>query len=269
MKVLITGAAGGLGRAFVNECTKRNYQVCATDINTQGLKTMKEGIFNRYKKDILIHPCDLTKDDSVQSLLDYLTEQQFDADMLLNVAGIDYEGGFLDRSFSDIQNVINLNILGTLRVIHKILSSKKFSNRFYIVIISSLAAEQPIPLKATYAASKRFLLDFSRALGEELKSKNVNVLAVCPGGLTTTNEVMNAINGQGFFGAITTCNIEKVVTHSIDYVMKGKTKYIPGVFNKLISGLNYLLPVRFTTKYLYKRWAKAQSTWLTGSVKGE
>ncbi|MDD3124126.1 MAG: SDR family NAD(P)-dependent oxidoreductase [Candidatus Izemoplasmatales bacterium] len=266
MKVLITGAAGGLGRTYINECIKRSYEVCATDINNNGLITMREGIYNRYRKNILTYPCDLTNDNSVNKLMDYLKEQQFEVDMLLNVAGIDFEGGFLDRSFSEIQNVINLNILGTLRVTHKILSSKEFSKRFYIINISSLAAEQPIPLKATYAASKRFLLDFSRAIGEELKSKHVNVLAVCPGGLATTCEVMHAINGQGFFGAITTCNMERVVTHSIDYVLKGKTKYIPGIFNKLASCLNYLLPINFTTKYLYKRWAKAQSTWLTGLV---
>jgi len=268
MKVLITGAAGGLGRAFINECISRNYDICATDINAEGLIKIKEGSSLRFGKEILTYPCDISNDNSINDLLAFLKANEFEVDMLFNVAGLDYEGGFLQRDFNEIQNIININIIGTLRMTHKILSLKSSARKTYVINISSLAAEQPIPLKATYAASKRFLLDFSRALGEELSSKNVNVLAVCPAGLATKEDVMSAIQGQGFFGAITTCNMEKVVSRSIVLVLKGRRKYIPGFFNQLVSVLNSFLPVRVTTKLLYKRWAKAQSTWLVTPKKG-
>lgn len=269
MNVLITGAAGGLGRAFINECIKRGYGICATDINEVGLSSIKKGVKNRYDKEILVCKCDITIDDSVNNLLDYLEDLNFSVDMLINVAGIDNEGGFLQRSFNDIQKIINLNILGTLRVTHKILSRKEILKRFYLINISSLAAEQPIPLKATYAASKRFLLDFSQAISEEFKSKQINVLVVCPAGLVTTENVMKAIKGQGFFGAITTCNIEIIVKRTLDYSLRGRTKYIPGTFNKITSFLNHFLPVNLITKLLHKRWAKAQSTWLTNNIRGD
>lgn len=268
MKVLITGAAGGLGRVFVNECIRRGFDVCGTDINEAGLLKVKKGIWSRFNKEILAYGCDITDDKSIDSLLEYLKENDFEADMLLNIAGLDNEGGFLQRPFDDIQKIINLNILGTLRITHKLLSRRNNSKKFYLINISSLAAEQPIPLKATYAASKRFILDFSRAISEELKSKQVNVLAVCPAGLVTTESVFKAIKGQGFFGTITTCNMEIVVKRTLDYSLKGKTKYIPGSFNKFTSFINHFLPIGITTKLLYKRWIKAQSTWLPQNIRG-
>ncbi len=269
MNVLITGAAGGLGRAFINECIKRKYDICATDINEIGLNSIRQGVKNRYDTEILVYQCDITNDESINKLIDYLDDSGFTVDMLLNVAGLDNEGGFLQRPFTDIQNIINLNILGTLRITHRILSRKVINKKFYLINISSLAAEQPIPLKATYAASKRFLLDFSQAISEEFKSKKINVLAVCPAGLVTTESVIKAIKGQGFFGAITTCNMEIIVKKTIDYSLKGRRKYTPGLFNKITSFLNHFLPVNLITKLLFKRWTKAQSTWLTNSISGD
>ncbi len=262
MKVLITGAAGGLGRAFVNECAKRGYEICAIDINESGLKNIKEGIKNRFSKDIVTFNCDITDDASIKSLGESLNELDFRPDMLLNVAGVDHEGGFTQREFNELNRIVELNISGTLRITHNVVSQKEKNKPLYIVFVSSLAAEQPIPLKATYAASKRFLLDFSYALGEELKEDNVKVLALCPGGLATKDDVIKAIEGQGFFGSVTTCNIEKVVTRTIDKVLKGRKKYVPGNFNKFTAILGSLIPINLTTKLLHKRWTKAQSTWL-------
>jgi short-subunit dehydrogenase len=83
-----------------------------------------------------------------------------------------------------------------------------------------------------------------------------------------TNEtVIKAIEGQGFFGALTTCRMEVIVKKTIKYVLKGKTKYIPGFFNKFTSLLNHFLPTGITTKILYKRWTKAQSQWLPENLR--
>ena len=59
---------------------------------------------------------------------------------------------------------------------------------FRLINVCSLAGFFPMPYKATYAASKRFLLDFSRALREEIKSFGT-VTALCPSGMPTTDGV--------------------------------------------------------------------------------
>lgn len=262
MKVLITGAAGGLGRAFVTECIKRGFSVYATDINEDGLKQIKEGIKRRFNIEILIHQCDITNNDSITALINDIIARDYEIDMLLNVAGVDYEGGFLNREFNDLKKIIDINILGSMAMTHRVIKNRRQNTPFYLVFISSLASQQPIPLKATYAASKRFLLDFSRALAEELQEANINVLTVCPGGLATNTQVIEAILAQGFFGSITTCNIEKVVSKTITKSLKGKRIYIPGFFNRLTTILNRLIPASLTARILYKRWKHAQKMWL-------
>lgn len=263
MNVLVTGAAGGLGRPFLAECVRRGFGVCATDVDRRGLETIREGLRDRFQTDITLFPCDITRPESVYGLVAFLSREGFRPDMLLNVAGVDFEGGFLSRDFSEIGKIVEVNVLGSLRMTHRVLSLRDSRTPFHLVFVSSLAAGQPIPLKATYAASKRFLLDFSRALGEELREAGVHVLTVCPGGMATTPKVVEAILAQGFFGAVTTCPVERIVSQTITRALKGKTVYVPGLFNRFTLFLNRFVPVPFTLRILHGRWKRAQDRWLT------
>ncbi len=262
MTVLITGAAGGFGRALAIECAKRGYSLILTDVNVKGLETIRDGLVRQYNASVLIQGCDLTNDDEVGNFMKTLTDLDITVDMLLNVAGIDFEGGFLDREYGRISAIIRLNIDATLRMTHAVLSIRNPSRKLYIVFISSLASMYPMPLKATYAASKRFLLDFSMALRQELKEKNVRVMSVCPGGLPTTPDTISAIAAQGFWGSVTTNHLEKVANQTVTRALKGKGIYIPGTLNKGLNTVSKLFPNPFIARLLYSRWKKAQNQWL-------
>jgi len=132
--------------------------------------------------------------------------------------------------------------------------------------VSSLAAMQPMPLKATYAASKRFLLDFSCALRQEMKTANTNILTLCPAGLVTTNKTMSAIAAQGIIGHVTTFGLEKLTKRTIDKVLSGRQLYIPGALNHVISVAGKMLPRKIIVKLLYHRWRNAQKQWLTENL---
>ena len=262
MSVLITGAAGGLGRAFANECAKRGYDLLLTDINANGLEAIKSGLERKYGISVLAKSCDLTSDESVSDLMGYLRENNRTVHMLLNVAGVDYEGGFLERDIHTVLSIVKLNLEATLRITHKVLMQRNIGEKFYIVFVSSLASLYPIPLKATYAASKRFLLDFSYAIREELKSQNVSVMSLCPGGLATTKEAMCGIAAQGFFGNATTCCLEKVVHRTISRSLANRSLYVPGMLNRAFSIFGALIPRSLLTRLLYARWTNAQQKWL-------
>ena len=260
MMVLITGAAGGLGRAMASECARRGYALLLTDINEARLKGIQRGIERAYGTEVHAKACDLTNAQSVAALFKYVDESGIHLDMLLNVAGIDFEGGFSSVESGCIDRIIQLNIAAVLRVTHAALKRRR--GRFYIVNVSSLASINPIPLKATYAASKRFLLDFSIALGEELKSEGVNVMALCPGGLATTNEALSGIAAQGFWGNVTTNALERVARRTISRVLAGRRVYIPGIANTVLNAAGKFVPRTWTAKMLYKRWHNAQGKWL-------
>lgn len=262
MNVLITGAAGGLGRAFANECAKRGYSLILTDINESGLAAIKSGIERKYNTSVIIKSCDLTSDNNVDELMEFAGKEKLQFDMLLNIAGVDYEGGFMERDINSVLKILKLNLEATLRITHKVLEQRKNENRFYIIFVSSLASLYPMPLKATYAASKRFLLDFSYALREELRPQNVSVLSLCPGGLATTKEAISGITAQGFYGDITTNPLERVVHNTISRSLSNKALYVPGLLNRVLSILGNIVPRKIITRLLYSRWVQAQKQWL-------
>jgi short-subunit dehydrogenase len=262
MTALITGAAGGLGRAMACECARRGYGLYLTDINEAALESIREGITRRYGVSVHVKACDLTSPDSVDAMLAHIDSLGIVPGMLLNIAGVDFEGSFLGRERIRIDSIVQLNIAAALRITHAVLERKQRGLPLYIVNVSSLASMYPIPLKATYAASKRFLYDFSIALGEELKGDGVRVLALCPGGLATTKEAIAGITSQGFWGNATTNKMEKVARRTITRALAGRRVYIPGALNRTFSIVGRLVPGTWVAGLLHGRWVAAQKKWL-------
>lgn len=269
MNVLITGAAGGLGRAFAVECARRGYNLLLTDINAAGLAGIRAGIRRRFRRAAHILACDITDGGGLDELLAHVRSLPFQIDMLINVAGMDYEGGFLCRDAESIGNIVRLNIGATLNVTHRVLQARNRELPFFLVFVSSLASLYPMPLKATYAASKRFLLDFACALRQELRPENVSVLALCPGGLATTESAMSGIAAQGLMGSATSNGLEKLTRHTIDRVLAGRALYVPGLMNGALRVLGALVPRGVAAKIVYLRWRNAQRRRLSaGPIQG-
>ena len=124
--------------------------------------------------------------------------------------------------------------------------------------MSSLAAFFSMPVKATYAASKRFLLDFSLALRNELREQNVTVTVLCPAGLPTTAELIEAIEAQGLMGHLTTEDIGKVAHETIEAALHGRALVIPGFLNQAIKWLGGLIPPASLAELVGIRWRMAQ-----------
>ena len=262
MNVMITGASGGLGRVLAAECGLRGYNLFLTDINQTGLLSLRQGLERQFKVCVLAKACDLTKAESVDDLMSFIDLHGIRFDMLINVAGIDFEGGFLGQEREKITKIIALNNEATLRITHDILLRRRPNRKFNLVFVSSLASMYPMPLKATYAASKRFLLDFALALRQELKNQNATVLTLCPGGLVTTKEAMCGIAAQGFWGNATTNSLEIVARKTINHALQGKSIYIPGLLNRTLSFLGKIIPRSWVAALIYLRWNKAQVKWL-------
>ncbi|HHT64915.1 MAG TPA: SDR family NAD(P)-dependent oxidoreductase [Clostridiales bacterium] len=259
MNVMITGAAGGLGRALANECGRRGYNLFLTDINEDGLLCIKRGLERQFDVVVATAVCDLTNAESVDKMLDMIDQHGICFDMLLNIAGLDFEGIFMERDREKLVKIVLLNSAAALRITHAAINRRRSGKPFSIVFVSSLASMFPMPLKATYAASKRFLLDFATSLRQELKRKGVSVLTLCPGGMVTTQETMSSIKAQGFWGSITTNPLESIAHNTIDRVLAGKSIYIPGILNRTLSFFGKIIPRSWVAAMIYWRWNKVQS----------
>lgn len=256
--VCITGATGGLGKAFAVECASRGWDLFITDLSDDTLRTLAYSLINTYNINVHYHSCDLTDFEARTVLFDHIREQEFSFNFLINIAGLDYEGFFSERTRSQIRTILRLNIEANLEMTHEILKTRDMARTFRVVNVASLAAYYPMPVKAMYASSKRFLLDFSRALHEELRPQDVTVTALCPAGMPTTPECIRAIEAQGFAGRITTQNVGYVASHTIDRALRGRSVYIPGLVNRMLKTAGALVPPAVIARLTGSRWKSAQ-----------
>lgn len=266
MNVMITGAAGGLGRALAIECGRRGFNLFLTDVNEAGLRCLQSGLERQFSVTVTTKACDLTSAVSVDEMLKVIDNHNIRFDMLLNIAGLDFEGGFTGREREKVVKIVSLNDAATLRITHAILERRRTGKHFTIVFVSSLASMFPMPLKATYAASKRFLLDFATSLRQELKNQDADVLVLCPGGLVTTKEAMEGIAAQGFWGDATTNRLEVVARKTLDRALAGQGVYVPGSLNRTLAFLGRIIPRSWVAAVVYWRWNHVHSKRMKPSV---
>ena len=256
--VCITGATGGLGKAFAVECANRGWDLFLTDLSEDALSQFAHSLTNTYNVDVYYHCCDLTDIEARTELFEHIRQKGCSFHFLINIAGLDYEGPFSERTREQIRTILRLNIEANLEMTNAVLKLRDTSRAFRIINVSSLAAYYPMPVKAMYASSKRFLLDFSRALGEEIRPLGATVTALCPAGMPTTSECIRAIESQGIAGRITTQTVGFVAAGAIESALKGKAVYIPGFLNRLLKTVGSLVPPFVVARVVGSRWKSAQ-----------
>lgn len=257
-KVFISGAAGGLGKAFAVECARRGWDLFLTDLDQAQLDELAGGLSRTYGIEVVSKAGDLMDPGSRAELFDDISRADHCFRGLVNVAGLDVEGIFRERTRTEVRCIIRLNVEGTLEVTHCLLEKTDPMTPFWIVTVSSLAAFFPIPVKATYAASKRFLLDFSLALKDELKARGGTVTVLCPAGLPTTRSAIEGIDAQGLIGQLTTRNVGKVARLTIRQALKGKSIVVPGLINQIMRWAGGLIPPVVLSGLLGRRWRTAR-----------
>ena len=254
---LITGAAGGLGKAFAAECASRGWDLLLTDLSADRLADLAGGLERSYGVEVRYRAADLTQAASRADLFDWAAREGLRFRGLINVAGLDHEGMFLERRSEEITGILRLNIESVLLMTHAILPCRDHRLRFRIINVSSLGAYYAMPVKATYAASKRFLLDFSLALGNELRDENVAVTVLCPAGLPTTQACIEAIEAQGLMGQLTTVNVGRAAHEAVEAALRGRAVVVPGFLNRLLLFLSGLLPAASVAEIIGTRWRLA------------
>jgi short-subunit dehydrogenase len=255
---LITGAVGGLGKAFAAECAGRGWDLMLTDLSAERLALLAGGLERACGVEVRYHPADLTNPISRAHLLEMIHSEGLRFRGLVNVAGLDHEGFFMERGSDEIQGILRLNVESTLLLTHSLLAYRDNAVPFRIINVSSLGAYFSMPIKATYAASKRFLLDFSIALRNELREENVTVTVLCPAGLPTNQACIDAIEAQGLGGQLTTENIGSVAYEAVEAAVHGRPIVVPGFLNRMLIWFGGLVPATSVAEVVGSRWRAAQ-----------
>lgn len=257
---LITGACGGLGRAFVKETIKAKENLVLVGTSEKKLKLLLEDLKNDLEGlSVKTFVCNLGDKESRLALYEFLRQNEIVVTKLINNAGVIIEGDISKFSDDEINNAIEVNCVGTLELTKNIISARDKSQKLEVLTVSSQAAFQPIPHMAVYGATKSFLLSMMTALAVELKDENVVITTTCPSGMATTQAMKDSIASMGINGKLTTLPVEKVARISLKALKKKKRIVVPGRFNKFVEVISRPFSKSFLAKTTGKMWKKSQA----------
>ena len=252
---LITGATGGLGKAFVYTLAARGENLLLTGRSAEKLALLKADLQEKYPQaDVRVYPADLSSEDSRAKMMEEITSEGLLVSTLVNVAGADVQKGLTEYTQEKIAFQCRVNFEAAVSMCRFAIERK--AERLEIVNISSVSGIYPMPYFAIYSATKGALTSFSQSLRAEMKGKNVAVTAILPGAMPTREDIKEQIKGQGLWGKLAAKTPEAVAKASLKAVRKNKGKVIVGFWNKVMRVSTCWLPTAWRLKFIANRWSK-------------
>ncbi len=172
---IVTGASSGIGRQFVLTLDQSGVPFDEVWVIARG-KERLEALELPWKKHAVA--LDLSERASYDEYAKLLADEGAEVTLLVNASGFGRFAATEDIPLDDSLNMVDLNCQALMALCYLTLPYMKTGAK--IINIASVAAFQPIPYINVYAASKAFVLSFSRALNREVRKRGISVLAVCP-----------------------------------------------------------------------------------------
>lgn len=254
---LITGATGGLGRAFAFACAQEGSALFLTGRREEKLAALCGELSQRFPHLwIGSFACDLADAESRAALFSHLRERGVRVKRLCNVAGVDIQKRFEKYTQEKIVLQCRVNFEAALSLMKFALEVR--AEALEIVNVSSISGVYPMPYFALYSAAKGALTSFSRSLRAELKGEGVKVTSVEPGGIYTRPDICENIAGQGLWGKLSAKSPEWVARKSLAAVRKNRAVCRPGFWNKFIAVVPRVLPLSLRMRFIARRWSKIE-----------
>lgn len=245
--VLITGATSGIGYEFSKIFAKNNYDLLLNGRNNHILLEMKEKLEKDFNINVYTYCCDLKSEDEVLKLYKFSKNNNLNVNILINNAGIGYNGEFSNISWEKHKEVIDLNIKALTYLTLLVIKDMKVENKGKILNVASTGAYQPGPYIAVYYATKAYVLSFTNGLRQEVKDKNIFITTLSPGA-TKTKFSFRA--GKGDLKV--SMDPKKVAEKGYKALMKNKANEIPGIMNKVLVFLSKISPTVINGKVVKK-----------------
>lgn len=185
-RVLVTGAASGIGRAVAQAAGRDGARLVLIDRNADQLAAAVADLRAGGADVVLAEPVDVTDRAAVEALAAATHAQGGSVDVVMNVAGV-AAWGTVDRlEHRHWQAMVDVNLMGPIHVIESFVPAMIAAGRGgHLVNVSSAAGLVGLPWHAAYSASKFGLRGVSEVLRFDLRQHGIRVSLVCPGGVAT------------------------------------------------------------------------------------
>lgn len=181
-RVLVTGASSGIGATLAESLTASGARVAILARRSDALNEV------RSRTGALSIVADVTDESSVAAGIEHAADHMGGIDVVINNAGIGIYGPFLGSDIARWQRMVDINLIGTLRVTHHALPFLQESEAADIVNVSSATTHKPpTSINGIYVATKLGVRAFSDSLREELRGTSVRVTTLSPGAVKSTD----------------------------------------------------------------------------------
>lgn len=249
MKIaIVTGASSGMGKEMVYYLADR-----FSGLSEIWVIARRKEILDTFSGDVPVRirtfALDLTKTHDRNVLKTALVEKHPDVRILVNAAGVGFTGSVGTISSDRTESMIRLNMEALSLVTELVLPYLSSGSR--ILQFASAAAFVPQPGFAVYAATKSYVLSYSRALSAELRDQGIVVTAVCPG--TVQTEFLDlALEGKQLpaYKKMIMVKPKYVVKKAVEDSLKGKDVSVAGIPMQLFQLICKLLPHRLIIRMI-------------------
>src|SRR5438128_331011 len=256
---LITGASAGIGREFARQLANRAGSLVLVARRSERLADLSEELIKRNPRlNIHVRVVDLADKLQIERLIEWLSQEKIDIDLLINNAGLGDSGPFATSDPARNQQIMLVNMIALTSLTRRLLPQMIARKRGAILNVSSSAGFLPIPGFAVYAATKAYVTSFSEALRAELRGTGVTVTALCPGPVHTEfQDRAKRPGGQPEGGPeFVQVSPEQVVRDALAAIEADQPLVIPGFVMKIGMFLVRITPMpilRWAARFSAKR----------------
>jgi hypothetical protein len=246
---LVTGASAGLGAEFARQLAARGMSLVLSARREERLEALATELREREGVGVVVEPADLAAAGEPLRLWQRASEGRV-VDLLVNNAGFGARGRFDTVPIERLTVMVRVNCVTVMELAHAALADMRPRGTGGIINVASLAAFQPVPQLATYAATKAFVLSLSESLWSENREAGVRVVALCPGRTPTEfQQIAGTGSPEGSFGVRSP---ESVVAAALEALEANRPSVVPGLQNRLASWAGRIVPSSILTRVVQR-----------------
>ena len=247
---LVTGSTSGIGKSFAEKLAEENNNLILVSRDATKLEKQAEELSKKYEIQVFVIATNLALPGSSKKVFKAVQALGLSVQLLINNAGFNEYGSFLESNAEKENEMISLHIICTTEMMKLFIPDMINNGGGYILNLGSTGSYIPCPYDAVYSATKAYILHLSKGVNAELNKTGVSVTTLCPGSTRTEFATKAGMENTLLFKFFV---MSPDIVANIGYkaLMKRKVSVIPGIYNKILVLSSKMMPTKiidFMTK---------------------